>query len=123
MMNRGTEKEVSSEKEMCAVRKKAAPLEPLANFSGDLRAFPEAHAAPLGPLAEKARVFDDCDRKKRAMVCAPGTRAEEVVRCQTSKGSRMPATPSVHYSAIRSQSRSPMVGLRKPVWLKSRVVI
>jgi len=46
--NRGMEKEVSSEEEMCSMRKKAAPL---GNFAGVLRVFSEAHVAPLEPLA------------------------------------------------------------------------
>ena len=68
---RSYEKEVSSEKEMCAVRQKAAPLESLANFAGVLPTFQEAHVALLAPLAKSARDFDLFGRKRSPVVCAP----------------------------------------------------
>jgi len=69
---RSNGKEVSSEKEMCAVRKKAAPLETLGNSSGFLRVFPEAQAAPLAPLAKCSRFFDGFWRGEALRRCAPG---------------------------------------------------
>jgi hypothetical protein len=42
------------------VRERAAPLEPLANFSGDLRVFEEAHVELLEPLAKLPRFLRFC---------------------------------------------------------------
>lgn len=68
-------KEASSEKEMGAVCKKTAPLEPLGNFTGILACFSRGAPAPLEPLAKCPRSFDGLWCGESLQRCAPGRKA------------------------------------------------
>ncbi len=56
---RSYRKQASSEKEMGAMHKKAAPLEPLAKNAGDFDVFQGAHAELLEPLGPNCYEFGD----------------------------------------------------------------
>ena len=67
----GTER-TCQEKRKCGQCAKAAPLSPLANFSGVLRGFQEAHVALLAPLTNFSGVFDGLRRGDAREHYAPG---------------------------------------------------